>query len=86
MLHAKISPSIIKQYPAQILDRGGQWIHLAMRLLPVMTRRGLGDRATVVVALNPSTSAWDVTMDPQSIFTMSETTISIGIQLNMVRK
>ncbi|EGD83074.1 hypothetical protein PTSG_03712 [Salpingoeca rosetta] len=84
MIHARLSPEVVSKYPAQLLDRAGNWIDLASRLLPVLLRRGLGDRAPVVVALPTPQQPWKITgAPPSSIFAAQEHVISIGVLLNL---
>jgi hypothetical protein len=44
-----IKRAIARRYPAQLLDRGGDWEAFALSFLASVTRRGLGKRARLVV-------------------------------------
>jgi U3 small nucleolar RNA-associated protein 22 len=57
----RVPPQIARRYPAQLLDRGGDWEAFAMSFLATITRRGMSDRATLVVAQPRVVPAWSVT-------------------------
>ena len=60
----EVSEDVIRSYFAHFLSRGGDWQAFAIKFLPEVLRRGLKDRAAMIVPQPRKSTVWKVTSEP----------------------
>ena len=60
----EVSDDVIRSYFAHFLSRGGDWQAFAIKFLPEVLRRGLKDRAAMIVPQPRKSAVWKVTSPP----------------------
>eukprot|EP00049_Salpingoeca_infusionum_P019171 m.360554 g.360554 ORF g.360554 m.360554 type:complete len:1322 (-) comp19090_c0_seq1:232-4197(-) len=58
VMHIRFGRHACDKYPAQMLDRAGNWVDFARSLLPAIIRRAVSDRAFVVTHVAESAKLW----------------------------
>ena len=60
----EVSDDVVRSYFAHFLSRGGDWQAFAIKFLPEVLRRGLKDRAAMIVPQPRKSAVWKVTSPP----------------------
>ena len=62
-----IGPGTARRYPAQLLDRAGDWVMFGTALVTAVLARSLGDRAVMVAPIAPPDLHWGITTTPPDL-------------------
>lgn len=62
-LRVRISPAIARRYPAQLMDRAGDWQSFGTSLVCTVLNRGLGNRIHLISPQPRQSASWPVTVD-----------------------
>jgi U3 small nucleolar RNA-associated protein 22 len=84
-----VGPAIARRYPSQLLDRAADWEAFALSFTAAISRRALGDRATLVTCKPRLAPRWDVGLACPSAAAAwplgsatAATTVTMGILLD----
>lgn len=84
IVRVRVTPSMVRSYPAQVLDRAGDWTCFARALIAALLRKSLTDRLHMVVPLPAERPTWAADEDAPSFSPAEDATavLCFGLQLN----